>query len=524
MSYINRLIGDGALYAVTYNGSIKNYVNSVTPVTSGCRVVDPLTSSPGDALLVPTNAAAYISIPSPLKISGSGHSFAIELVFHMETSTSDIKLAAFSGAAGDFLTALPEHKLKITLPISGFNARDVIVTCFYDQAHHLIVNISKNMVEVVLDSVTVASFRPEDRWVATPGESPGYHELGDLVFGSGGAPYTIDTVAFYKKRISTSLAHKHYLAAFISAIPELIMADYKFAGAPGVNEVTHMIWDIPGQRQDYIYSMHSPAAIPWSDWQVKNMREEGSALELRIPNDQKYNETNRTYYLEEISSLVGSTSGTIHINVPVYNSSTMLNIGLFSLTKYGSDEFECKIEAGVPRFSRWAAQYDGGGVLTGYTETEYNLNSNAALVNGVEINVGIRWDKDNIYVIFGDLTQHTIAYEFNATGYKLNYGNDREMDITKSLIGAGGSYNMRVWGSNTDTTSNVIKSKYGIYTFSSADAAMYKVPVYVDGTAEIDLPLGYNTDPLLESPGAVTSYNLQYFIDGPVSMEEGLLA
>ena len=515
MSYINRLIGDGALYAVTHNGSIKNYVNSVTPTLTGCRLVDPLTSAPGDAILVPDSATNSLSIPSPFTVAGTSRSFSIELVFHITPVSTDTVIAAFSGAAGTFLTAQTNSRLNINLPISGYGARDVIVTCFYDQAHHLVVNVSKNNVSVFLDSREVANFAPDDQWVETGSQD--YLELSNLVFSNTSTPFIIDSVAFYGKRLPKQVILKHYLAAFLSPDPDSAV-NYQLGST--TTERTHRSWSINGEQQDYAYRFHTPVTTPWNDWNRTNTAYYGTALGVNIYNRQEYNQTLDAYYIENLGDLIKSTKGTIHFNLTSYSTTNHPSRGLFYLANYGSYEYEMRMSASnVPTFTIYTPTYNGSNVLTGYTSQDYTLTT---ATNGQPMNVGIVWDSTQIKVVFANAVQHTITHSVNAQKYKMYFGTGRSSvasdSTTQSILTGSGVYNMRVWDTNAYLTSNEITREYGRYTFSSSDAAKYKTPVYADASAWIEMPMGYNDDPFLSNPNPVVVYNMQRFVDGPVGL------
>ena len=515
MSYINRLIGDGALYAVTYNGAIKNYVNSVTPTLTGCRTVDPLTSTSGDAVLVPNTATNSLSIPSPFTIADTSKSFSIELVFHITPVSTDTVLAAFSGAAGTFLTAQSNSRLNINLPFSGYGARDVTVTCFYDQAHHLVVNVSPSNVSVFLDSREVDNFAPADRWVLTSTQN--YLELTNLVFANTSTPFTIDTVAFYGKTLTKQVVLKHYLAAFLSPEPDSAV-NYQLGSTTA--ETTHKTWGVVGEQQDYAYRMHTPVTTSWDEWTRTNTSYYENSIGINIYNKQQYDSILNAYYIENLGDLVKSKKGTIHFNLTSYSTTNHPSRGLFYLANYGSYEYEMRMSAAnVPTFTVYTPTYDGSNILTGYTSQDYTLTT---ATNGQPLNVGIVWDSTQIKVIFANAVQHTITHSINAQKYKMYFGTGQSSvaanNTTQSILTGSGVYNMRIWDSIPYTTSLEILKEYGKYTFSSADAVRYKTPVYADANAWIELPLGYNSDPLLASPAPVTSYNMQRFVDGAVGL------
>jgi hypothetical protein len=514
MSYIYRLVGDGALCAVTYNGAIKNYVKSVTPTTSGCRFVDPISTSPGDAILVPTSGGS-ITIPSPLVISETDKSFAIELVFHINPVSSDTVIASWSGAAGTFITAQSNQRLNIRLPFSGYTSPDVTVNCAYDQAHHLIVNISPLLVEVILDSNIVASFTPSERWVSTGTQA--YLELGNLQFASASTAFIIDTVAIFTGTIKAANALKHYLSAFISPKSESAV-DYQYGAV--TTEVSHKTWTIPGEAQDYIYRFHSPATTSWDEWTRDNVGYYGSGIGINLYNGQQYKSSINAYYLNDLQELARPGSGTIHCSLASYSSANHPNRSLFYLSKIGYTEYEMRFVAGVANFTIWTPTYTGNTFTGSYTATNYALTNP---VNGQPYNCGIVWDKTSIRVIYANTVAHTISDVLGVTGYKFYMGTGRSSvaadDTTQSILTGSGVYTMRVWDTNDYLTSGDITRVYGKYTFSSADAAKYKVPVYADATASIEMPLGYSDDTAgTGSSSAVVSYNMQQFIDGPAGL------
>jgi hypothetical protein len=516
MSYINRLIGDGALYAVTYNGAIKNYVNSVTPTLTGCRTVDPLTSTSGDAILVPNTATNSLSIPSPFTIADTQKSFAVELVFHINPVSSDTVIAAFSGAAGTFLTAQSNSRLNINLPISGYGARDVTVTCFYDQAHHLVVNISPGNISVFLDSREVANFAPADKWVLTSTQN--YLELANLVFANTTTAFTIDTVSFYSKALTKNIVLKHYLAAFLSPDPDSAV---NFQFSTTTTENTHRVWNMVGEQQDYAYRLHSPVTTPWDEWTRDNTSYYDKSIGINIYNRQGYDSTVNAYYIENLGDLIKAKTGTIHFNLTSYSTTNHPSRGLFFLANYGSYEYEMRMSAAnVPTFTIYTPTYDGSNILTGYTSQDYTLTT---ATNGQPLNVGIVWDSTQIKVVFANAVQHTITHSINAQKYKMYFGTGRSSvaagNTTQSILTGSGIYNMRIWDTNNYLASTDIMRGYGKYTFSSADAAKYKVPVYADATASIEMPLGYSDDVTGSgSSTPVISYNMQQFIDGPVGL------
>lgn len=513
MSYINRLVGDGALYAVTYNGAIKNYVNSVTPTLTGCRVVDPLTSTSGGAILVPDSATNSLSIPSPFLISSTSRAFTIETVFHITPVSSDTVLAAFSGAAGTFLTAQSNSRLNINLPFSGYAARDITVTCFYDQAHHLVVSVSPNLVNVYLDGRQMASFAPSDMWVLS--STQGYHELGNLVFANTSTPFTIDCVAFYRGILSERLVKKHYLAAFLSPDPKTAVS-LKFTSSEDTRG--SRVWSIVGEQQDYAYRMHSPVTTGWDEWTTDNTKSANGTIGINIRTPPGYEQPINAYSIDNIGKIIHGNRGTIHFSLNSYSTSTHASRGLFYLSSNKGYEYEMRMSAAhVPTFTIYTPVYDGSNVFTGYTSQDYTLTT---ATNGQPLKVGIVWTASAIKVIFNDSVQHTITHTIKAPRYKLYIGTGRtsviDQTTTQSILSGGGVYNIRIRDSGPDLKSSDIERTYGQYMFSSDAASKYKNPIYADASASIDLPLGRGNS--MFSSSRILSYNMQRFIDGPAGL------